>query len=46
VETDVVLAVIKTDDPLHEYGIKAFELRNLILSPFSFVELNFLWLAK
>lgn len=42
VETDVLLAVINANDPLREYGIKAFNRRDLILSPFSLLELNLL----
>ena len=46
VETDVLLAVMKVDDPLREYGVKVFGLENLALSPFALVELNFLSRAK
>ncbi|MGI0083644.1 MAG: hypothetical protein ACREBQ_01035 [Nitrososphaerales archaeon] len=42
VETDVILAIIKTDDPLRRYAVKVFELMNLVLSPFCLLELNFL----
>jgi len=46
VETDVLLAVIKVDDSLRKYGVKAFEQANLVLSPFALIELNFLRRAK
>jgi predicted nucleic acid-binding protein len=42
IETDIILALIKMDDPLRQYAVKVFELENLILSPFSLLELNFL----
>lgn len=42
IETDILLSIIKSDDPLRKYATRVFELSNLRLSPYSLIELSFL----
>ncbi len=46
IETDVLLAAMNARDPLRPYGIKAFEESDLVLSPFTFLEIDLLRRAR
>lgn len=46
IETDVLLAVINPNDPLRGYARKVFDLVDLLLSPFSLLELHLLARAR
>jgi predicted nucleic acid-binding protein len=46
VETDFLLAIMNEKDSLHKYFIKIAENEKLLLSPYSLIELNMLYLSK